>query len=119
MPRFVGWLIRLPAALYTHDSKSVDIVEIRYKNDDKILSEWAAHLREQYCANRDINALCEGTGLSRSRYLSELVFPDQGHIISADFAEILVADYIQFCLGYIVPRIRYEDKIRKTAVLLG
>ena len=56
-----------------------------------------------------------GTGKSRSQYLLDLVFPDRANapgpgVRSGDFAELLISDYVEFILGYWVPRGKYAEK---------
>ena len=60
--------------------------------------------------------MADGTQLSHSEYLRTLVFPDAKEtpgpsLRSGDFGEILIADYIEFVLGYWCPReLRYQDR---------
>ena len=92
-----------------------EVWELAVPNDAACLSEWANRFRQTYCPDSDIDILREGTGKSRSEYLLELVFPDKtaapGPAIRAgDFAELLVSDYVEFVLGYWVPRGKYAEK---------
>ncbi|MCP2080870.1 UNVERIFIED_ORG: hypothetical protein J2W74_002056 [Methylorubrum zatmanii] len=63
--------------------------------------------------------LADGTGLSPADFLTQIKFPDSAtapgpSVRSGDFAEILVADYIQYMLGYWCPReLRYNNKISR------
>ena len=60
--------------------------------------------------------MVEGTDLDHAEYLRTIVFPDRTatpgpSLRSGDFGEILVADYIEFLLGYWCPReLRYQDR---------
>ncbi|WP_375161811.1 Hachiman antiphage defense system protein HamA [Bradyrhizobium sp. RDT46] len=60
--------------------------------------------------------LANGTGLTKGEFLTEMKFPDAAaapgpSVRSGDFAEIIVADYIEYKLGYWCPRkLRYEFK---------
>jgi hypothetical protein len=79
------------------------------------LSEWASAFRQHYCSDAEIDALRAGTGLTRSEYLTQLVFPDKSAapgpgIRAGDFAELLLSDYVEHLLGYWVPRGKYADK---------
>jgi len=101
--------------LKTNDGQPVEVMELRHTKDGAILSEWARHFRNQYCADSQIDALRQGTKYSRSEYLREIKFPDEHarpgpSIRAGDFGEILVADYLEYCLGYTLPRWRYNDK---------
>jgi hypothetical protein len=62
--------------------------------------------------------MVSGTGKSRSQYLTDLIFPDTkrgfGPITRAgDWAELLIADYLEYLLNYWIPRTRYQDKVRR------
>lgn len=92
-----------------------DVWELDVPADAACLSEWANRFRQTYCRDSDIDTLRAGTGKSRAEYLLELVFPDKSTapgpaIRAGDFAELLVADYVEFILGYRVPRGKYAEK---------
>jgi hypothetical protein len=60
--------------------------------------------------------MVDGTGLSKAQYLRNRLFPDASSVPgpslrAGDFGEILVADYIEYILGYWSPRaLRYQDR---------
>lgn len=92
-----------------------EIWELAVPEDATLLSEWAHQFREAYCRDSDLDTLREGTGKSRAEYLLDLVFPDESAppgpaVRSGDFAELLVSDYVEFILGYWVPRGKYAEK---------
>ncbi len=92
-----------------------EVWELEVPKDDACLSEWASRFRQCYCPDSQLDLLREGTGKSRAEYLLELVFPDQTKapgpgVRSGDFAELLVADFVEFLLGYWVPRDKYAEK---------
>jgi len=113
MPKHVQYFTDSQLSLKTSDNQLVRIIELEHDGDDNTLSNWSTHLRNHYCADSEIDELRQGTGLTRSQYLENIKFPTSGHIVSADFSEILVADYFQFMLGYQVPRTRYETKTNR------
>jgi hypothetical protein len=89
--------------------------ELEVPKDDACLSEWAFRFRQCYCPDSQLDLLREGTGKSRAEYLLQLAFPDQSKapgpaVRSGDFAELLVADFVEFLLGYWVPRDKYAEK---------
>jgi len=111
----LNWLIDTGQRLKTADAKTVRVLEFRHQEDDRVLSEWAKHFRNHYCLDGEIDILRKGTSYSRAEYLNEIKFPDASvtpgpSIRAGDFGEILVADYLQYLLGYWVPRTRYCDK---------
>jgi len=89
--------------------------ELEVPQDDACLSEWATRFRQCYCPDGQLDLLREGTDKTRAQYLLELVFPDQTKapgpgVRSGDFAELLIADFVEFLLGYWVPRDKYAEK---------
>lgn len=112
----LAWLRKAGKALATSDGKAVDVWELVVDSkDEATLSAWAAHFREHYCLDSRIDELRSGTGLSRSAYLTQLVFPAANSklgpgVRSGDFAEILLADILEDQRGFWVPRTRYADK---------
>jgi hypothetical protein len=83
--------------------------------DSTLISDWAKAFRQNYCPDAEIDALIAGTPHSRTGYLNEIIFPDK-HVApgpsvrAGDFAELLVSDYLEFLLGYWVPRGKYSEK---------
>lgn len=111
----VAWFSKTKERLRTADGKSIEVWEFKHRQNQKILSAWAKHFRNHYCLDSEIDVLRKGTGLSRKEYLEQLKFPAQSgspgpSIRSGDFAEILVADYLQYLRNFCVPRTRYCDK---------
>jgi hypothetical protein len=95
--------------------ETCQVWEIEVPKDDACLSEWASRFRQCYCPDSQLDLLREGTGKTRAEYLLELVFPDQSKapgpgVRSGDFAELLIADFVEFLLGYWVPRDKYAEK---------
>lgn len=94
--------------------EEVSIIDYEYLMDNQdYISDWAKHLRNHYCKDNEIDSLRKGTGLTRKEYLEQIKFPQKGHIISGDFSEILVADFLEHLKMYKIPRTRYLDKINK------
>ncbi|OQA89171.1 MAG: hypothetical protein BWY28_01209 [bacterium ADurb.Bin236] len=114
-PEHIKWLSNTGNFLKTSDGRDIEIWVLNHKADDKILSAWARHFRRHYCLDTEIDILRDGTGLSRRDYLLSIVFPDSRtppgpSLRSGDFAEILIADYLEFMLSFWVPRQRYDSK---------
>jgi hypothetical protein len=113
--KHIKWFVDTKKRLQTADGKAVKVWEFRHQNDDKILSAWAKHFRNHYCLDTEIDFLRKGCNYSRKDYLNNIKFPDPSvtpgpSIRAGDFGEILVADYLQYLLGYWVPRTKYCDK---------
>jgi len=110
----IEWLIELEDSLRTACGKQVRVYEFRYVKDDGALSEWARHFRNHYCLDTEIDAL--RATRSRKQYLEEIKFPGETSqlgpgVRAGDFAEILVSDYLEWKLGFWVPRFRWRDKV--------
>jgi hypothetical protein len=115
---YVKWFSDTGTRLTTADDKPIEVWEFNHQKNDIILSEWAKHFRNQYIDDAEIDVMISGTGKTNSQYLTDLIFPDSkkgfGPITRAgDWAELLVADYLEYLLNYWVPRTRYQDKIRR------
>jgi hypothetical protein len=122
-PRYLDWLIE-EKEVTTSEGKQVIVYELNPKNDENILDLWAKHLREHYCADSELDILRIGFGLERNEYLRDIKFPDEHtppgpSVRSGDFTEILVADYVQYVLDYIVPRTRYDRKVNRNSSTMG
>jgi hypothetical protein len=114
-PPHISWLKDSGQTLSTATGEKVQILEFMHAPDMTILSGWAKHFREHYCLDAVLDEAREGTALSRKDYLTQLVFPDKSVAPGpstrvGDFAEILVADYIEYVQGWTVPRTRYRMK---------
>lgn len=115
VPGHIIWLVETGQKLTTVEGKPVVIWELCHQPDEVVLSGWAKHFRNHYCRDDQIDELRHGTPDSRSDYLIHIKFPDAHEppgpsIRSGDFGEILVADYLEYILGFWVPRTRYVDK---------
>jgi len=114
----IGWLVDAGDHLKSADGSIVHLYELCHKDDDTILSSWAKHFRSHYCSDEEIDVLRNGTGLTRTEYLNNIKFPTASRgfgpgIRAGDFGEILIADYLEYRLGYWVPRTRYDRKAIK------
>ena len=83
--------------------------------DNEIMMSWVKHFRNHYCSDNDLDFL-KDPKVSKNDYLVKIKFPDVKEkpgpsIRAGDFAEILVADYLQYLHQYYVPRTRYDRKV--------
>lgn len=107
--------------LTTSDGIKVKIFKLLKIPNEKILSIWAKHIRNQYCPDIEINALIKGTGLTNKEFLKKYIFPDEKvppgpSIRAGDFGELLITDYVEFILNFYVPRIRFKYKGRNRSI---
>lgn len=108
-------LVKHQVPLKTAEGHPIEVWELRTPPTAKMMSSWAKCFRQHYCADTEIDELREGTNLSRSEYLTQLIFPNKSiapgpGIRAGDFAELLISDYVEYLLGYWVPREKYAGK---------
>jgi hypothetical protein len=119
-----SWFTDTGAALNTADGKRVKILEFTHDaSDTGVMDEWARHFRRHYISDVDLTAEAAANGISKSDFLSGIKFPDDSpmgkSIRSGDFAEILVADYLEYVMGFAVPQTRYDRKQVRNSSLQG
>lgn len=122
-PKHLELLIDI-GIIKTNEGKTVKLYELQSNIDEDILNEWASHFRGHYCSDDEIEIQIAGTGLSKAEYLKSIKFPDESvspgpSTRAGDFAEILIADYIEYLLNYYVPRTRYDRKINRNSSPMG
>ncbi|PIW71607.1 MAG: virulence associated protein [Hydrogenophilales bacterium CG12_big_fil_rev_8_21_14_0_65_61_21] len=108
------WLVDTGERLKTADGKDVEVWEFQHQDDDDVLSAWAKHFRNHYCLDAEIDFF--RAKRTRQDYLNSIKFPCSTSklgpgIRAGDFGEILVADYLQWLLGFWVPRVRWGSKV--------
>lgn len=124
-PAHLAWLVNTGKTLKTKDGYTVELWELKHETDAGILSAWAKHFREHYCDDTMLDALVQGTGLSKKDFLLQQRFPDPKDppgpsVRAGDFAEIIMADYIEYKLGYWSPRqLRYDLKFNRNESTKG
>lgn len=109
------WFVDTGERLTTADGKDVEVWEFQHQGDDEVLSAWAKHYRNHYCLDSEIDYWRKGYGFSRTEYLNNIKFPEPRaapgpSIRAGDFGEVLIADFLEYLVGYWVPRTRYGDK---------
>ncbi|MRR06220.1 MAG: virulence associated protein [Deltaproteobacteria bacterium] len=124
MPSYLSCLTKCPETLVTADGRHIAVWELCVLPTADYLSAWASNFRQHYCSDSEIDELKDGTGLSRAEYLTQLIFPDKTAapgpgIRAGDFAELLVSDYVEYLLGYWVPRGKYAEKASRDESVKG
>jgi hypothetical protein len=112
----MDWLSDTGERQSTACGREIQIWALAPQKDEAVLSAWASHFRQHYIEDSLLPEMVDGTGKSKIEYLRDTLFPDATEtpgpsLRSGDFGEILIADYIEFCLGYWCPReLRYQDR---------
>lgn len=111
----MSWLKRSAESVQTVDGKLIEVWDFDHQPSDTVLKAWAKHFRNHYCCDTQIDRLIRGTSYSKADYLKLIKFPDGKEkpgpsIRAGDFGEILAADFLEFTLGYWVPRTRYANR---------
>jgi hypothetical protein len=124
MPAHLSNLTKCAGILATSDGCRIDVWELSAPPTHSCLCEWASNFRQHYCSDAEIDELRAGTGLSRAEFLNQLVFPNKSAppgpgIRAGDFAELLVSDYVEYLLGYWVPRGKYAEKSSRDESVKG
>ena len=116
IPPHLSWLHDTGERQITACGREIEIWALAPEEDEAVLSAWARHFRQHYISDEDLPGMVDGTGLTTADYLHNILFPDASQrpgpsLRSGDFGEILVADYIEYRLGYWSPRVlRYQDR---------
>ena len=120
MTQHTQWFIDTEQPLTTADGKTVQVWEFRHQPNVAVLSAWAAHFRNHYCGDGEIDALRDGTGRSRTDYLNTFIFPDRRTAPVQVFAPVILERFWLriFCNIYAVigcPAPAMTAKLPKTA----
>ena len=115
-PRHLDWMIDTEERQATACGREIEIWELNPQENEAVLSAWATYFRQHYISDADLPTMVAGTGLTNAEYLRQTLLPDRAQtpgpsLRSGDFGEILVADYIEYVLGYWCPReLRYQER---------
>lgn len=113
---YLQWLEDTGERVESVCGKSIPIFKLSHDaSNEQIMSAWARHFRNHYCSDEQIEHI-KNPSKTNPEYLLTEKFPHEKNppgpsIRAGDFAEILVADYLEFVRFYKVPRTRYERKI--------
>lgn len=115
-PGHMNWLIDTGELQATACGREIEIWALNPQDDSAVFSERSKHFREHYIADADLPFMVGGTVLDHAAFLRTIIFPDAKvapgpSLRSGDFGEIIVADFIQYFLGYWCPReLRHQER---------
>lgn len=120
---YLDFLNTLPDII-TKNRNRINVFELNSDIDEISLDEWANSFRQNYCTDAILEQLIDGTGMTKEEYLLSQKFPDKANGFgpatrSGDFGELLVSDYLEYILGYTVPRERYKNKFNRSSSTQG
>ncbi|EAF0331627.1 DUF1837 domain-containing protein [Listeria monocytogenes] len=119
IPNYITWLVSEPS-IDIRDGKKVECYKLEYDiNDDKILSDWAKHIRRHYESDEVLEESIVSIRMNKESYLRELVIPQREMtkgpaMRSADFGEIIFSDLLEFVKGFEVPRCKQYNRATPT-----
>lgn len=117
-PAHMDWLRDTGERVVVASGHEVEVWSLEPDGDPAILSAWASHFRQQYIDDAVLPIMVQGTGKTNPAYVRETIFPDGKtppgpSTRSGDFAEIIVADFLEFERGYWCPRDRYKGRFNR------
>jgi len=117
-PAHMDWLRDTWERVVVASGHEVEVWSLEPDGDPAILSAWATHFRQQYIDDAVLPIMVQGTGKTNPEYVRETIFPDGKaapgpSTRSGDFAEIIVADFLEFERGYWCPRDRYKGRFNR------
>ncbi|MEB0024751.1 SAVED domain-containing protein [Pseudomonas sp. MH9.2] len=111
----LGWLEDSGTVIKSMCGRDIPVLKLKYDTSDTaMMSSWAKHFRNHYCRDEELPFIKNPTKTNQQYLLTEK-FPHQLNapgpsIRAGDFAEILIADYLEYIRNYQVPRTRYDRK---------
>ncbi|MDE6593540.1 MAG: DUF1837 domain-containing protein [Oscillospiraceae bacterium] len=121
--KYLNFLNPLPDIITNNENK-IEVFELSSDIDEISLNEWANCFRQNYCSDAILDQLIDGTGMTKEEYLLSQKFPDKTDGFgpatrSGDFGELLISDFLEYILGYTVPRERYTYKFNRSSSTQG
>lgn len=123
-PQYIGWIIKENGIVF-EDKAPLNSYRIDYDDTkEDILNEWAEHIRKHYISDELLEKSMSSLHLTKKEYLTSYCVPQKCHVkgpstISAEWAEILVYDLVEYVLNYISLRGRHWNKPTPTSPIQG
>ena len=116
-PQYIDWIVK-EAGIVIKDNIPIICYKIDYKEDENILDDWALHIRRNYIEDAVLQEDADDNGMTVEQYLHDYVVPQKGKGFgstarSADIAEVLIADLLEFVYQYSVPRYKLKNRSGK------
>lgn len=113
-PQYIDWLIT-EEGISLNDGSPITCFRIDYSDDESILDQWALHIRRHYINDEDLCESIDIYGTDVESYLRKHIIPQKGDDLgptarSGDITEILIADLLEYIMGYSVPRYKQMNR---------
>lgn len=118
-PSYLKWLVEENDVILDN-GESIICYKLNYTNDEKVIDEWAIHIRRHYISDQDLADSCEELEMTPGEYLRQYVIPQKGEgrlvgtARSNGISEILFSDLLEFVYDLEVPRCRMDNMSGKT-----
>ena len=117
-PLYINWIVKEEGVVF-EDQQPLNCYRLSHTNDDRILDNWALHIRRHYVPDDELESDAELNGMTVEEYLRQFIVPQKKDIFgptarSNDISEILFADLFEFVLNYEVPRCKQYNRSGKS-----
>lgn len=115
---YLKWIVEENGIIENFD-KTLKCYNIDYNNDDKVLDDWALHIRRHYISDQELVSECDLFEVSPEEYLRTYIIPQKADGLgptarSNTISEILFSDLLEYIFEYHVPRCRQYNMSGKT-----
>lgn len=109
-PSFISQFLKCDNEIKLQSGEKICVYTIKaVSNEEK--NEWAKHLLNNFTTEQEIINGAKLNNVSKTEYIKQFVLPSEdlrnGSELSGVFGEILFSDFIQYILGYEVPRYKF------------
>lgn len=103
-PKYIKKFIPNSNTVALDSGESIVVYSIADGLTEAELNEWAKHILAHYISSEEIIDGANANKISEQEYIANFVLPTAKKDLSGNFGEIIFADFIEFVLGYSVPR---------------
>jgi hypothetical protein len=109
-PQYIDRFQKSTVPVQLGSGEFVNVYSIAAGLTDTEKNEWAKHILAHYISTADIAKGARITGKTEQEYIQKFVLPTAGKDKSGEFGEIIFADFIEYILGFTVPRFKQYGK---------
>lgn len=117
-PSYLSWIVQ-ENGVVLDNGEPITCYRLDYEVDDKVLDEWALHIRRHFISDEELIESCSDLEMTPEEYLKQNIIPQKGEGLGSTarsnyISEILFSDLLQFVYGLEVPRFRQNNMSGKT-----